>query len=167
MTDFNKSSNSTKFRNTCCYTGSLAKGKGLEKIFEISKKLKKLSFTFMEIFQTPNILLVTLKNIKNVIYKGYIKYNKIPKVLKRYEVVLMPYSNKVFGRGKNLEIGRYMSPMKLFDYLASGNIIIASKLDVYRHILNKKNSILVDEDKIEQWVNQINLVFNNLKNLNI
>ena len=84
-------------------------------------------------------------------------------MLKRYEVLLMPYSNKVFGRGKNLEIGKYMSPMKLFDYLASGSIIIASKLDVYKHILNKKNSILVEEHKIEQWAKQINLVFNNKK----
>jgi len=53
--------------------------------------------------------------------------------------------------------------MKLFDYLASGSIIIASKLKVYGHILNNRNSILVEEDKIEQWADQINLVFNNLK----
>ena len=163
LIDFKKSSNSTKFKNTCCYTGSFAKGKGLEKIFEISKKLKKIKFHIYGDFSNSEYSINDFKKYKNVIYKGYIKYSKIPNVLKRYEVVLMPYSNTVFGRGKNLEIGKYMSPMKLFDYLASGSIIIASKLKVYGHILNNRNSILVEEDKIEQWADQINLVFNNLK----
>ena len=163
LTDFKKSSNSIKFKNTCCYAGSLAKGKGLEKILEISKKLKKIKFHIYGDFSNSEYSINDFKKYKNVIYKGYIKYSKIPNVLKRYEVLLMPYSNKVFGRGKNLEIGKYMSPMKLFDYLASGSIIIASKLDVYKHILNKKNSILIEEHKIEEWAKQINLVFNNLK----
>ena len=78
----------------------------------------------------------------------------------------MPYSKKVLGRGKNLEIGKYMSPMKLFDYLASGKIIIASKLKVYSHILNKKNSILIEENAINKWTNKIDLVFKKIKKFN-
>ena len=46
----------------------------------------------------------------------------------------MPYSNKVF-KVKNIEVGRFMSPMKLFEYMASDGILMASNLKVYRHIL--------------------------------
>ena len=40
----------------------------------------------------------------------------------------MPYGNKIAGRSNNLEISKYISPLKMFDYLSSGNIIIASKI---------------------------------------
>ena len=54
-----------------------------------------------------------------------------------------------------------MSPMKLFDYLASKKIIIASKLKVYNHILNKKNSILINSDSAKKWAQKIELIINN------
>ena len=44
----------------------------------------------------------------------------------------------------------------MFDYMASGKIIIASDLKVYKHILkNKINSILIDPDKISLWIKSI------------
>ena len=46
----------------------------------------------------------------------------------------------VFVRSKNLDTAKYMSPLKLFEYLAMSKIIIASKLKVYSHIL-KNNKI--------------------------
>ena len=47
-----------------------------------------------------------------------------------------------------------MSPMKMFDYLASERIILASKLNVYSHILrNNYNSILVDPNNIHGILN--------------
>ena len=56
-----------------------------------------------------------------------------------------------------------MSPLKMFDYLASSKIILASDLKVYKHILrNKFNSILIDY-KTENWVNWINSVFKSKK----
>ena len=52
-----------------------------------------------------------------------------------------------------------MSPLKMFDYLASGNIIIASNLKVYSHILrNNHNCILVNNNKLFNW----NIIFRNL-----
>ena len=148
LEDYSNLKNSDKFKNTCCYTGSLSRGKGLEKIFKISKKLEKINFHIYGDFSNSDFNINDFKNYKNVFYKGYIKYNKIPSILNKYHVVLMPYSKKVLGRGKNLEIGKYMSPMKLFDYLASGKIIIASKLKVYSHILNKKILYLLKKTQL-------------------
>ena len=45
----------------------------------------------------------------------------------------------------------------MFDYLASQNIILASNLNVYSHILkHKKNSILIKNSNINLWCNWIN-----------
>jgi len=82
----------------------------------------------------------------------------------------MPYQEKVYGLGTNLELSKFMSPMKMFDYLASGRIILASKLNIYSHILkNNYNAILVDPNNINLWNNKLRSIlknsiqFNNLK----
>ena len=104
---------------------------------------------------------------KNIFFKGHLAYRKIPSVLNKYHVLLMPYSKKVYVRSDNLETGRFMSPLKLFEYLAAGKIIIASDLKVYKHILNRKNSILIDSENFKKWAKKIDYVFNNINNFNL
>ena len=54
-----------------------------------------------------------------------------------------------------------MSPLKMFDYLASGKVIIASNLDVYSHILkNNFNCLMPKKNDIESWINLINQISN-------
>ena len=78
----------------------------------------------------------------------------------------MPYSKIVYGNYKNMNIADFMSPLKLFDYLAAGRIILASKSNSYSHILkNKKNSLLCNPSNIHDWINAINLVV--LKKINL
>ena len=63
----------------------------------------------------------------------------------------MPYQNKVKGRS-SINLEKYMSPLKMFDYLASRMIIIASDLDVYKHILkNNFNCKLVNVNDDNNW----------------
>ena len=78
-------------------------------------------------------------------------YSKIPKILSQYEIALMPYQNKVKGRS-SIWLEKYMSPLKMFDYLASKKIIIASDLNVYKHILkNNFNSKLIKVNDDKKW----------------
>ena len=44
----------------------------------------------------------------------------------------------------------------MFEYLASGKVIIASKMQVYKHILqNNYNSYLINRD-IGSWIKELN-----------
>ncbi len=147
---------------TCVYTGSFAKGKSLEKIIEISRCVKKINFEIYGDFINSDFNLEDLKKYKNIIFKGNFTYNKIPDILSGYHVALMPYSNKVYVRAKNIETSKYMSPMKMFDYLASKKIIVASHLNVYDHILNKSNSVLIKKNSPRLWAKKINYIFANL-----
>ena len=148
-------------KKTCVYTGSLAPGKGLENIIEISKILKNINFDIYGDFLNSNFKETDLKKYPNIKFMGHVEYRKIPNILNQYNIVLMPYSKKVYVRAKNIETSKYMSPMKLFDYMASKKIIIASKLNVYSHILNEKNSILIKKHSIKLWVKKIDYVFKN------
>ena len=153
-------------KNSCIYTGSLARGKGLEKIIEISKILKKINFDIYGDFINSDFKKNDLKKYPNIKFKGYAEYRKIPNILSQYNIALMPYSEKVYVRAKNIETSKYMSPMKLFDYMASKKIIVASNLGVYSHILNKKNSVLVNKHSPKLWAKKIDYVFKNYRKLN-
>ena len=73
----------------------------------------------------------------------------------------MPYQNKVKGRS-SISLEKYMSPLKMFDYLAAGMVIIASSLQVYKHILkNNYNCKLARVNDDIDWSNKINNIIKN------
>ncbi len=151
------------YKNTCAYFGSLTKGKGLEIILELSKLNKKINF---HIYGDLNIMFKNFdkSSFKNVKFFNHLDYYKIPKYMSKYHVLLMPYLNKVSVRSSNLDTSKYMSPLKLFEYLAMSKIIIASKLKVYSHILkNKNNCLLLDSKNTKDWIYLIKKIFKNLK----
>ena len=61
---------------------------------------------------------------------------------------------------KNLDVSDYISPLKLFDYLAAGSIIIASKKKAYSHILKHRfNCFLLKSSNSKEWVRTILQIF--------
>ncbi len=142
-------------KKNCVYTGSFAKGKGIELISKIAIRnpsLKIYAYGNLDTLEKKEKYL----SIKNLIFLDYVKYNKIPKILKQSLILLMPYQKKIGILAKNIYVEKYISPLKLFEYLASSNIIIASKLPVYSHILkNKFNCILCNHDSTSEWSNNI------------
>ena len=122
--------------------------------------MKDFNFhVYGEINSASKIDIYQCKNLKNIKLLGYINYFKIPKILKSHKIIIMPYLKSTFGNHKTIDISKYMSPLKLFDYLASGRVIIASKNESYSHILiNKKNSFLCNPNNIDEWVRRIKKV---------
>ena len=144
-----------KYKNTCVYIGSFFEGKGIEQIFRLAKKNQKI---FFHIYGEKEFL-INKKIEKNIKIFDYVSYSKIPKILSQYEIALMPYQNKVRGRS-SIWLEKYMSPLKMFDYLASKKIIIASDLNVYKHILkNNFNSKLIKVNDDKKWSKAIQSSF--------
>jgi len=149
-----------KFKNTCVYCGSFSDGKGIKLILEISRMLPQINFHLYGDIENSNYNKVYFKQFQNVKYLGFSNYKDIPKILSKYSIYLMPYSEKVYVRSKNIEVGKFMSPMKLFEYMASNGVLMATNLKVYRHILNNKNSILI-KNSIKNWKKKVYEYFEN------
>tara|TARA_B110000977_G_scaffold682_1_gene971 strand:- start:21962 stop:23053 length:1092 start_codon:yes stop_codon:yes gene_type:complete len=159
LENFNKVKSKVKINKTCVYTGSFSKGKGLETIIEIARLLPDISFHLYGDLINTLISKKDLTKIKNIAYMGYVDNRKIPKILSLYNLYMMPYSNKVFVRSKNIEVSKYMSPLKLFEYLASDGVLFASDMKVYKHILNQKNCVLIKDNSINEWAKKISIFF--------
>lgn len=162
-----KNHNIKKYKKTCAYFGSLSKGKGVEIIKEVASEEKNINFHIygdLKLLDKSKKKELELKNIKLF---NYVVYKDIPKLMSKYDIVLMPYQKKVSVRSKNLETSNYMSPLKLFEYLSMSLIIVATKLKVYEHVLkHKKNSILIPLEKVFLWKKTINYIFKNIKKFN-
>ena len=161
--DFSNANPKTK-PFTCAYSGSFAKGKGLEIIFSIANKAPQINFDIFGNIKTLNKDISLKKVPKNIRFKGFLSYKSISKILPKYKVLLMPYQKSVGVLIKEIDVANYFSPLKLFEYMATGRTIIASNLKVYRRILkNNYNSIILDPKNINKWVETIIEIFGSKK----
>ena len=72
------------------------------------------------------------------------------------DILLMPYVSSITA-GDVSDITKYTSPLKLFDYLSVGKVIICSDFKVLREILKEKqNAIFVQNySNIFSWKMEI------------
>lgn len=96
--------------------------------------------------------------IVNMLSVGHKLKKEIPHYLQSADILLLPNS------AKSEESVKYTSPIKMFEYMASGVPIIASDLPSLREVLNEKNALLTSPDNpnafaeaIEKLLNDVNL----------
>tara|TARA_B100000989_G_C19512806_1_gene460009 strand:+ start:708 stop:1808 length:1101 start_codon:yes stop_codon:yes gene_type:complete len=139
------------------YFGSIYKSRGIELIIELSKidKTNKYYVYGGSINKIKKIK-YNLKN-KNIYFFPYIPYSKVQNKIDKVDVCILPYSSKITVSGNVGDISNYTSPLKIFDYMKLGKLIISSNLPVLREILeNNKNSILIKKYKDEkEWYKEI------------
>jgi glycosyltransferase involved in cell wall biosynthesis len=146
------------------YAGSTLEGRGINLIINLAKKFSKLNFT---IVGKKNSYLnnISLKNLK---LTGFLPYGKIPSMLNKSDILLMPYEKNVFVNSKNLNTYKYMSPLKMFDYLAAGKIIMSSEVKVLKEVLKHKyNSILINSINIKEWEKYLKKIVSKKYNLEL
>jgi glycosyltransferase involved in cell wall biosynthesis len=133
------------------YVGSLYPGKGIETIVRLAAMDKTNQYDIYGA-RGPLDKWQKLKEElhSNVNFMGQIANANVPGTLIQYDVLLMPYSDKVEVYGDDLT--NWMSPLKMFEYMASGRVIVSSDLPVIREILkDRENAYLVAGGKVENW----------------
>ena len=141
------------------YVGHLYRGKGMEIINSIADKFND-EVNFHIIGGTESDINTWKKKIKhkNVFFYGHICHNEVGNYINALDICLLPNQKIVEpygGKDTKVNISGYTSPLKLFEYMSHSKPIIASNFPVIREVLNEKNSILVDCDDINGWVNSI------------
>lgn len=136
------------------YIGSLFIGKGMEIISRLPLYFNNIDFHVVGGNASDLSYWKQRINYKNLYFHGYIKRSNLPEQISRLDICLLPNQRKVI-LGGGADIGKYTSPLKMFEYMAYGKAIIASDIPVLREVLDETNSILVDPDDIDGWCNAI------------
>lgn len=145
------------------YVGSFNKGRGLELIAKLSERLPNYTFHIFggDILQFRKI--VNKKINTNIKVHGKIYPKNISNIFKIFQIAVAPYENKVAVKN-NSDTSKFMSPLKIFEYMASNKVIISTNHSVLKEVLtDKKNSFLINYNNIEEWINTINFISNNLE----
>ena len=83
----------------------------------------------------------------------------MPNTIKKSDLLLMPYNPnyvQINSNNKSSETSKFMSPLKMFEYLSSGIPLISSDIKVLREILSHGyNSILVKNYNAVSWAKTI------------
>lgn len=143
------------------YAGHLYTGKGMEIIARTAKLIPAAHFHVIggkekDVIRWKRQICDT----ENVTFHGFQPPSAIPAFLNDFDIVLLPNQAEVRGNAGK-DIGRWTSPLKLFEYMAAGKPIISSDLPVLREIVRHgENAHLCPPDQPEAWVEAITKIAN-------
>ena len=140
------------------YVGHLYKDRGIKEILYSAEKMPDVTFVIVGGHQEDINYwqqVIQTKSLKNVDLVGFVENRHVPMYQWMADVLLMPYSH-------TCSTSEWMSPLKLFEYMASGRAVIASRMKVFEGILeHKKNGYLVDADNGSALLKGLTTVFGN------
>ncbi len=133
--------------------------KGITEIFKSAKLLGDDTLFYIIGLKKADLdhyhsLVSDLNLTHKVILVEYQPPDLIPKYLKSFDVLLMPFPNKP-------HFAKFMSPLKLFEYMASKRPFIATDLPSIREIVSEKECVLVEPGNVESLAQAIKTLFDN------
>jgi len=129
------------------YTGSLYSNRKIESIITLAKKNNDVNFLIIggpnkNLYHYKN--LIKEKNIHNLSLIGRVKHSDIHFYLFAADILIAIWS-------KDVPTINYCSPLKLFEYMASGRNILSSDFITIREVLkNNKDAVLVNTENNDE-----------------
>ncbi len=140
-------------RFTVGYSGHLYAGRGAEFMLDLAERLPEVQFLLVggEPADVERLRQEAQhRGPLRVILAGFVANAALPGYQAACDVLLAPYGEKVAGSSGG-DIARYLSPLKLFEYLACGRALVASDLAPLREVLNAENAVLLPSRDLEAW----------------
>lgn len=137
-----------------CYTGSLQYVKGVDTLIEamdflpdilchiIGQRSSVIKEDSDDLYKTDN---------KQVIFLGLQPHNLIPLFLKASDVLVIPHRDVSFS----------FSPLKLFEYMASKQPIVATKIAILQNILGEDGAFYFKPEDAKDLAEKIKSVLKN------
>jgi len=118
------------------YFGSLNTYKGSELLFEIIRNTNyRVDIYTKDTIAIPNDILEKCKS-------GYVEHNQVQNIMLDYDVTFL-FLNQT---GLADDVSKYTSPLKLFECLAAGLIVMCSNCEVLREVVDDSSVIFVEND---------------------
>ena len=138
---------------TAAFSGHFYPGRGTGLLFSLAQALPNIQFLWIGGRQ-EDIDCWRLKlneaQVNNVILTGFIENKRLPLHLSAADVLMIPFERRIEGSsgGNSADI---CSPMKLFEYMATGRAILTSDLPVIREVLNERNALFAPPEDLQAW----------------
>lgn len=137
-------------RPRVAYVGSLYPGKGMEIVSELARLTDQFEF---HVVGSNGPLAEWQSDFGDRIkFHGQVDTWQVPSLLGSFDILLLPpQARSEAANGE--DIAAYMSPLKMFEYMAAGKPIVASDLPVIREVLkHEETALLVDPSDIAGWL---------------
>ncbi|MHA1251507.1 MAG: glycosyltransferase [Candidatus Helarchaeota archaeon] len=142
------------------YTGSLKEGRGIDIILNAANLLENQNLIFYIIGGSDKEVKKWNEYVKkfrlkgNIRFLGFLENELIPYYHKAADILLAPYTSSCLTV-------KWMSPIKLFEYMASKTPIIASDLPRIREICNNNECLFFLENNTEDLCEKIKTLLEN------
>jgi glycosyltransferase involved in cell wall biosynthesis len=126
------------------YVGSLYEGKGVELVVEIARLCRWADFHIVG--GSPNERLNIIARWRpppNVHFRGRIAHAEVENALVGFDALLAPYQERVLAADGRTNTARWMSPLKIFEYMAAGSPIVASRIPAIEDLLKHDHTALL------------------------
>ena len=157
---------------TIGYIGHLYPGKCMETLIPVAKTLPNRYFHIVggtEEWISHWKDECKKERIDNIVFYGYIDNAAVNACYDNIDVVVLPFSNGIyFNKDKKDDIGKWISPLKLFEAMANGKAIISSDLPSIEEVIdNDYDGLLIPAADIEGWKEAIEFLCTNVEKRSI
>lgn len=136
----------------CGYFGQLYPGRGIE-VIEAAARMRP-HFLFL-VFGGNDADIEARRQAgppPNLRFMGHVPHPVAQAAMGSVDALLMPYQRQVSIGVAAHDTARWMSPMKMFEYMATGVPVVSSDLPVLREVLvDGENSLLAPPDDADAW----------------
>ncbi len=149
---------------TVVCTGHLYAGRGMELFIHLAAAFQEKGVHFLWAGGRPADIEMWRSQalaLPNLTFCGFIPNAQLPMYQAAADVLLMPYSREIgisSGAGHSAQVS---SPMKMFEYLASGRAILASDLPVFHEVLNENNAVFCPPENLPAWESALQALLDN------
>jgi len=142
----------TNARPQLGYVGNLYPGRGIELVIELAARLPGCDVVIVG-GSPDDIKRWSPHAPANLSFRGFVPPAGLDAIYASLDVVLMPYPRSGIGvaSGAN-DTSRWCSPMKMFEYMASGAPIVSSDLPVLQEVLrHERNALIAPAGDVAAW----------------
>lgn len=134
------------------YCGHLYPGRGGELLIEIARQRPEYDVHLVGGEPTDiDRLRASAAGTANIFFHGFVPPHEVSTYLAAFDILVAPYQRHIAAYGGG-DIARWISPMKLFEYMDAGKPIVISNLPAIAEVVtHEEHALLIDPEDTTAW----------------